>query len=222
MDNRNSLVDVKIRIRDQQQQDQDNEFRNYIIGTNIELQERLHKLINETKDLQSINQECENQLDLYDSRLESMRKLLQNLEHLRHLYIKLEIGTDARTDILADSIKTLKIKYYEIMVGIFIINLLISFNPITTPINTSSIDTTPINTTQYIYYWFNKLFHIFYVGLVIYYIYETYTRYRFIETLKQKTNKSLYRQSQTITEIKNEIKKVEDTSLSLHNWLDEI
>ena len=220
MDNRNSLVDVKIRIRDQQQEQQeqqDNEFRNYIIETNIELQERLHKLISETKDLQSINRECENQLDLYDSRLESMRKMLQNLEHLRHLYIKLEIGTDARTDILADSIKTLKIKYYEIMVGIFVINILVSINPITILIETTSIDT-----RQYIYYWFNRLFQIIYVGLVIYCIYETYARYRFIDTLKQETNKSLYRQSQTITEIKNEIKKVEDTSLSLDNWLDEI
>ena len=216
MENTNSLIEVKIRIRDQDK-DQDQEFRNYIIETNIALQERLQKLIGETKDLQAINQECENQLDLYDSRLEYMRRLLQNLEHLRHLYIKLEIGTDDRTDILADSIKTLKIKYYEIMVGIFIINLLVSFNPITT-----SIDTTQIHSTLNIYYWFNRLFQIFYVVLVIYCIYETYSRYRLIETLKQNTNKSLNRQSQTITEIKNEIKTLEDTSLSLQNWLDEI
>lgn len=216
MENTNSLIEVKIRIRDQDQ-DKDKEFRNYIIETNIALQERLQKLIGETKDLQAINQECENQLDLYDSRLESMRKLLQNLEHLRHLYIKLEIGTDTRTDILADSIKTLKIKYYEIMVGIFIINLLVSFNPITT-----LIETRPIDSTLYIYYCFNRLFQIFYVVLVIYCIYKTYTRYRFIEKLKRETNKSLNRQSQTITEIKNEIKTLEDTSLSLQNWLDEI
>lgn len=218
MENTNSLIEVKIRIRDQdQEQDQEQEFRNYIIETNIALQDRLQKLISETKDLQAINQECENQLDLYDSRLEYMRRLLQNLEHLRHLYIKLAFGTDDRTDILADSIKTLKIKYYEIMVGIFIINLLVSFNPITT-----SIDTRPNDSTLYIYYWFNRLFQLFYVVLVIYCIYETYTRYRLIETLKRETNKSLNRQSQTITEIKNEIKTLEDTSLSLQNWLDEI
>lgn len=221
MENTNSLIEVKIRIRDQDK-DQDQEFRNYIIETNIALQDRLQKLISETKDLQAINQECENQLDLYDSRLEYMRRLLQNLEHLRHLYIKLQIGTDDRTDILADSIKTLKIKYYEIMVGIFIINLLVSFNPITTSIDTRPIDTRPNDSTLYIYYWFNRLFQIFYVVLVIYCIYETYSRYRLIETLKRETNKSLNRQSQTITEIKNEIKTLEDTSLSLQNWLDEI
>ena len=202
--NTKNLVEVKIRIRDQ---DQDQEFRDYIIEANIALQERLIKLINETKDIQSINNELENQLDECDSRIQYMRKLLQNMEHLRHFYIKLEIGTDSRTDILAEYARSIKSRYYEIMTLLIFINLL----TLLTPFSEIEYKNTFILTMQLIY-----------TILVPYSLSKIYTKYQSIETIKLASNRHLNEQSQTITAIKKEIKQIEDTSLSLQHWIDEI
>ena len=63
---------------------------------------------------------------------------------------------------------------------------------------------------------------LIYTILVPYSLSKIYTKYQSIETIKLASNRHLNEQSQTITAIKKEIKQIEDTSLSLQHWIDEI
>ena len=185
------------------------EFREYIIKNNIVLQEEVKSKIITIKELEEKVQEQEREEDKYDTRLRYMKGLLQNLNEIKAFYLKMKIYSDIKTEIIREHNKTTKTIYYEIYAFLVVINLLTQITPFT-----------PF-TLEY-FNMFNLLLQIIYFTLVPYGIYKIKDKYTTIQTVSKDATQRMREQTVEINKIKEAIKKIEESSTTLDNWICEL
>ena len=188
------------------------EFREYIIKNNIVLQEEVKSKIITIKELEEKVQEQEREEDKYDTRLRYMKGLLQNLNEIKAFYLKMKIYSDIKTEIIREHNKTTKTIYYEIYAFLVVINLLTLITPFT--------PFTPF-TLEY-FNMFNLLLQIIYFTLVPYGIYKIKDKYTTIQTVSKDATQRMREQTVEINKIKEAIKKIEESSTTLDNWICEL
>ena len=186
--------------------DQYNEFREYIVKNNIVLQNDICLKISEIKELQAKIQEHEEEENKYDTRLRYMKGLLQNLNELRNMYSNIKDKTEQKAEIIREHNKTTKNVYYEIYAFLVITNVA----TLVTPFD-----------LEY-YNWFNLLLQMIYFVIVPYCLYKTKTKYYSIHNISKDATIQMREKTQEINKIKLEIKKIEDSVISLDNWICEI
>ena len=180
-----------------------NEFKKYIIVNNIALQEEVKEANNTIKSLESQIQNQEDTEDKYDTRIRYMKGLLQNLNELRNDYNNVSKKTDEKIKIVQDLHKKNKKLYYEIYCFLIMINTFTLVTPLYY-----------IN----IYLLFLQTFSSLSIPYCLFKIREKYT------TISENTKKSTNNFQELTTQIniiKNEIKKTEESCLSLDNWINE-
>lgn len=182
------------------------EFREYIIKNNIVLQEEVKSKIITIKELEEKVQEQEREEDKYDTRLRYMKGLLQNLNEIKAFYLKMKIYSDIKTEIIREHNKTTKTIYYEIYAFLVVINLLTLITPFT---------------LEY-FNMFNLLLQIIYFTLVPYGIYKIKDKYTTIQTVSKDATQRMREQTVEINKIKEAIKKIEESSTTLDNWICEL
>ena len=182
------------------------EFREYIIKNNIALQEEVKSKTVTIKELEAKVQEQEREEDKYDTRLRYMKGLLQNLNELKGLYLQIKITSDIKTEIIREHNKTTKKLYYEIYAFLIVINLLTLITPFT---------------LEY-FNMFNLLLQTMYFTLVPYGVYKIKDKYTKIQTVSKDATQRMREQTVEINKFKEEIKKIEDSSTSLDNWICEL
>ena len=183
-----------------------NEFREYIIKNNIALQEEVKSKTVTIKELEAKVQEHEQEEDKYDTRLRYMKGLLQNLNELKGLYLQIKISSDMKTEIIREHNKTTKKLYYEIYAFLVIINLLTLITPFT---------------LEY-FNMFNLLLQTMYFTLVPYGVYKIKDKYTKIQTISKDATQRMREQTAEINKFKEDIKKIEEASTSLDNWICEL
>ena len=183
-----------------------NEFREYIIKNNIALQEEVKSKTVTIKELEAKVQEHEQEEDKYYTRLRYMKGLLQNLNELKGLYLQIKISSDMKTEIIREHNKTTKKLYYEIYAFLVIINLLTLITPFT---------------LEY-FNMFNLLLQTMYFTLVPYGVYKIKDKYTKIQTISKDATQRMREQTAEINKFKEDIKKIEEASTSLDNWICEL
>jgi hypothetical protein len=181
-----------------------NEFKKYIIVNNIALQEEVREANNTIKTLESQIQSQEETEDKYDTRIRYMKGLLQNLNELRNDYNNVSKKTDEKIKIVQNLHKKNKNLYYEIYCFLIMINTLTFITPLYF-----------IN----IYVLFLQTFSSISIPYCLFKIKEKYT------TISEDTlnSKNVLNDLTTkINDIRSEIKKTEESCLSLDNWINEI
>lgn len=157
---------------------------------------QLNIIINDNKDNKDINEN-----EVYHNHIEYLKRLVQNLEQLRHFYISLDITRDTNTEIIKESSLKIQKIYYDVFYILIIINCLTVV-------------------TRFILETFDRLFssmQIIYSLSIPYYIYQIYKKYQMIKILEEATKNALYIQIQETNLIKQRIKNIEETSLSVDN-----
>lgn len=182
------------------------EFREYIIKNNIALQEEVKSKTVTIKELEAKVQEHEQQEDKYDTRLRYMKGLLQNLNGLKGLYLQIKISSDIKTEIIREHNKTTKKLYYEIYAFLIVINILTLITPFT---------------LEY-FNMFNLLLQTMYFTLVPYGVYKIKDKYTTIQTVSKDATQRMREQTVEINKFKEDIKKIEEASISLDNWICEL
>jgi len=182
------------------------EFREYIVKNNIALQEEVKSKTVTIKELEAKVQEHEQEEDKYDTRLRYMKGLLQNLNELKGLYLQIKISSDIKTEIIREHNKTTKKLYYEIYAFLVVINILTLITPFT---------------LEY-FNMFNLLLQTMYFTLVPYGVYKIKDKYTKIQTISKDATQRMREQTVEINKFKEEIKKIEDSSTSLDNWICEL
>lgn len=183
-----------------------NEFREYIIKNNIALQEEVKSKTITIKELEEKVQEQEREEDKYDTRLRYMKGLLQNLNGLKGLYLQIKISSDMKTEIIREHNKTTKKLYYEIYAFLIVINILTLITPFT---------------LEY-FNMFNLLLQTMYFTLVPYGVYKIKDKYTKIQTISKDATQRMREQTAEINKFKEDIKKIEEASMSLDNWICEL
>ena len=189
-----------------QNQEKYSEFSEYIIKNNIALQEEVKSKTVTIKELEAKVQEHEQEEDKYDTRLRYMKGLLQNLNELKGLYLQIKISSDMKTEIIREHNKTTKKLYYEIYAFLVIINLLTLITPFT---------------LEY-FNMFNLLLQTMYFTLVPYGVYKIKDKYTKILTVSKDATQRMREQTAEINKFKEDIKKIEEASMSLDNWICEL
>ena len=182
------------------------EFREYIIKNNIALQEEVKSKTVTIKELEAKVQEHEQEEDKYDTRLRYMKGLLQNLNGLKGLYLQIKISSDMKTEIIREHNKTTKKLYYEIYAFLIVINILTLITPFT---------------LEY-FNMFNLLLQTMYFTLVPYGVYKIKDKYTKIQTISKDATQRMREQTAEINKFKEDIKKIEEASMSLDNWICEL
>ena len=182
------------------------EFREYIKKNNIALQEEVKSKTVTIKELEAKVQEQEREEDKYDTRLRYMKGLLQNLNGLKGLYLQIKISSDMKTEIIREHNKTTKKLYYEIYAFLIVINILTLITPFT---------------LEY-FNMFNLLLQTMYFTLVPYGVYKIKDKYTKIQTISKDATQRMREQTAEINKFKEDIKKIEEASMSLDNWICEL
>ena len=186
-----------------------NEFKEYIIKNNIILQDNIQLKQTKIEELQSTVIEQEQEIDKHDTRIRYLKGLLQNLNELRNLYNKIKTKSDFKIDIIKNHNKTTKKINYHIngLLGLGnIINIVTLFTQ-----------------SRFRYVNFSTLlFQISYLMVSAFIIYKVKTYYDKITKISKESTDEMRTQSQEINMIKLEIKNLEDSTISLDNWISEI
>lgn len=204
---------LTINIQSKSQEDEPvkdyNEFKDYIIKNNIILQNNIQLKQTTIEELQSTVIEQEQEIDKHDIRIRYMKGLLQNLNELRNLYNKIKTKSDVKIDIIKNHNKTTKKINYHInglLVASNIITLITLFTPsIFRYVNISTL-----------------LFQISYLIVTAFIIYKVKSYYDTIRKISKESTDEMRGQTQEINMIKLEIKNLEDSTISLDNWINEI
>ena len=199
-------INISITKNNEKIEDEYNEFKDYIIKNNIQLQKNAKENSFIIKDLERQLANLEETEEKYDNRMRYMKGLLQNLNELRNEYSKITRKTEDKFNLVKQHHTNTKKNYYEIYVYLIILNILTLITPLSL-----------------------KYINIYY--LVLQTLYFTYLPYSFIKI--KNIYFSLINHSKTATNsikditteiniIKLEIKKTEDACLSLDKWICEV
>tara|TARA_E500000178_G_scaffold77869_1_gene75989 strand:+ start:116 stop:760 length:645 start_codon:yes stop_codon:yes gene_type:complete len=190
-------------------QDNYSEFKDYIIRNNIILQNDIQLKQTKITELQSTVLEQEQEQDKYDTRIRYMKGLLQNLNELRNLYDKIKAKSDTKIEIIKNHNKTTKKINHHInglLIAANIINIITLFRP-------SSLRYVNFTTL---------LFQISYLITSAFIIYKIKNNYNNIKIISKQSTDKMREQNQEISMIKLEIKNLEESSISLDNWISDI
>lgn len=187
------------------------QYKEYIIKNNISLQNENNNFREKIKELESVILQQENEEDKYDNRVRYMKGLINNLNELKNSYSQLskdnEYITISYIDHETKIYKEAKIFYAKNFGynSLFIIwNLILIF--------TSTIASN--------YYYFIGLIINIFIIVQLYFIYKYY--YNLLTKSNEKINTISNNFKNNINKIKNEIKKLEESTMSLDNWICEI
>lgn len=183
-----------------------NEFKDYIIKNNVELQKELKQNIEQVKTLEATVAEKEAEEDKYDTRIRYMKGLLQNLNQVRELHSQIKTKSETKIEIIRDHNKKTKAIYYQIYLYLIIINILTLITPFT---------------LEY-FNLFNLLLQTLYIIVICYTINKIKNNYYSISTTSKHSTDLMKQQTSEINQLKQEIKKIEDSCISLDNWIDEV
>ena len=201
-------ININISSNEEQKNSSYNEFKEYVIINNIELQKELKVSIETVKLLEATVSEKEAEEDKYDNRVRYMKGLIQNLNELKTEYIYLEKKENEKNKLFAKFISdfhnTHTINYvYGII--ILIISIIMNYN--TCLFNNFIITLIFVTCNTFI------------LCYSVHKIFENYTIMKNEEKVFKNNTNLINLQ---IKEKKNEIKKIEESTLSLDNWICEI
>lgn len=199
-------ININIQKGLDNQEDKYNEFKDYIIKNNIELQKEIKSNLELIKSQEAKIQTHEEEEDKYDTRIRYMKGLLQNLNQLQKLHFEIKTKTEIKIEIVRDHNKKTKAIYYQIYLYLVVINILTLVTPFTL---------TYFNL-------FNLLLQTLYIIAIPFMVNKIKNNYYSISTISKQSTDSLKQQTSEINIIKQEIKKIEDSSISIDNWIDEV
>ena len=183
-----------------------NEFKEYIIRNNIELQNELKETRDLVKTLEADILEKENVEDKYDTRTRYMKGLLQNLYELKNEYSKITKKTIEKSKNIF-TYKEINDKLYrKAFINTTLINYSLAY--VCLFIGNGGIINLALNS-----------FQIITIMYCINDMKKDYNTYKKNNNNLQEHNKEL---DDEIKEIRETIKKTEDASLSLDNWIGEL
>lgn len=187
------------------------QYKEYIIKNNIALQNENTISREKIKELESIILQQENEEDKYDNRIRYMKGLINNLNELKNSYSQLSKDNESITITYIDhetkfykEVKIFYAKNFAYNLSFVVSNLILIF--------TSSI------TSNY-YYFIGLIIDIFIV-VQLYFVYKYY--YNLLVESNEKVNIISNNFKNNINKIKDEIKKLEESTMSLDNWICEI
>lgn len=184
------------------------QYKEYIIKTNIILQNESKELRDKIKDLETEISNNELEQDKNDNRIRYMKGLMNNINEIKNLYIKLYENDNILSIKSLDDKLYKNIKDFDTKNIIYII-VIILWNLVTTLLIISS----------YTYKIFVLFINIIII-LQIYYLYKTKYQEIINNTINNKNkSKEILNKSK---QFKQEIKELENSTVSLDNWICEI
>lgn len=179
------------------------QYKEYIIKNNITLQNEKIKSREKIKELESINLQQENEEDNYENHVRYMKGLINNLHELKNSYNELskdnESITIAYIDYETKIYKEVKIFYAKnvgLNLSFVLLNIFLIF--------TSAL----LNN----YYYFNGLVIDVLLIVQIYFVYKYY--YSLLINSNEKVNTISNNLKNKISSIKDEIKKLEESTIN--------
>lgn len=197
---------ININISDTNEKNESyNEFKDYIIKDNINLQQQVKETNITIKFLESKIQIIENNEDKHDTRIRYMRGLLQNLNEIRKDYSKISLKTEEKLTLVKEHGKKTKNIYFEMLKILIFTNLLTLITPFT-------LDNFNIPTL---------FLQIIYFVSIPYCIFIIKNKFYLISEDTKNTINNLKEITSSITIIKTEVKKTEESCFSIENWINE-
>jgi hypothetical protein len=183
-----------------------NEFREYVIQNNVQLQKELKDNIQQVKQLEAAVAEKEVEEDKSDTRLRYMKGLLQNLNELKLDYSKVTQKTEEKFKIInayntkfTDEAVKIMIYYHVLL---FNLSLLYYF------LFSTTVIICVLNAVEFL--------------IICYCATKINTSYQFLLDIELKNKPIIKHLDEEIKEMKKDIKKTEDSTLSLDNWICEL
>jgi hypothetical protein len=201
-----SPISINITKDPEKKTNQYDEFKEYIIKNNVELQKDVKANLMIIKSLEAIVMEKESEEDKYDTRLRYMKGLFQNLSELRNDYSKITTKTEEKIKIINiyyNKIK--KLVKFDLINYIVIIIFIIYFSNMIFSKNFTIII---INTISFM--------------LACYCCKNIINNISSYNELKKNLSTNLSKLDEEIKELKDQITKTEEATLSLDNWIGEI
>jgi len=197
---------ININISDTNEKNESyNEFKDYIIKDNINLQQQVKETNITIKFLESKIQIIENNEDKHDTHIRYMRGLLQNLNEIRKDYSKISLKTEEKLTLVKEHGKKTKNIYFEMLKILIFTNLLTLITPFT-------LDNFNIPTL---------FLQIIYFVSIPYCIFIIKNKFYLISEDTKNTINNLKEITSSITIIKTEVKKTEESCFSIENWINE-
>jgi len=181
-------------------------FKDYIIKNNIILQEENKQYILTISSLKENIESYQEVEDKYDNRMRYMKSLLQNLNELKKDYFKITLKTEEKNKNLNDFSKNIIKLNRDIIYILISIELTIIFLIFT------------IKSFNIIFFVFNAII----ISILTYGFIIIKNKYKKIYNEIYYVNNNNNILSSEIIKIKEEIKKAEDSCLSLDNWICEV
>lgn len=187
------------------------QYKEYIIKNNIALQNENTISREKIKELESVILQQENEEDKYDNRIRYMKGLINNLNELKNSYNELCKDNESITIAYIDH----ETKIYKEAKIFYAKNFGLNFSFILW--NIFLIFTTALLNN---YYYFIGLVIDTLIIIQIYFVYKYY--YSLLIESNEKVNTISNNLKNKISSIKDEIKKLEESTMSLDNWICEI
>jgi maltodextrin utilization protein YvdJ len=180
------------------------EFKDYIIRNNVELQKELKEKIELVKDLEATITENETEEDKYDNRVRYMKGLLQNLNEQKNEYRKISEKIEEKQKLVQDLHLKNKKNYYAIYKLLALTNLLTIISPL-----------------HYVNY-LVLIYQTCYVITISYCCLKIKEKYTLIQSSSKETTLEFTKLTTHINKLKEDVKKTEEATLSLDNWICEL
>lgn len=181
-------------------------FKDYIIKNNVILQQENKNYIETITSLKEKIESYEEAEDKHDNRMRYMKCLLQNLNELKKDYSKITLKTEEKNKNLNDFNKNIIKLNRDIIYILISIELTIIFLIFT------------INSLNILLFVFNTII----ISILTYGCIVIKNKYKKIYNEIYYLNNNNTILSSQIIKIKDEIKKAEDSCLSLDNWICEV
>lgn len=198
-------INISITKNNEKIEDEYSEFKDYIIKNNIQLQKNAKENGFIIKDLERQLANLEETEEKYDNRMRYMKGLLQNLNELRNEYSKITRKTEDKFNLVKQHHTNTKKIYYEIYIYLIVINVLTIFTPFKNYIN--------------IYY---LILQSLYCIITPFLLVKIKNKYFMIVDISKEATNSMKSITAEINLLKIEIKKTEDSCISIDNWICEV
>lgn len=197
------------------------QYKDYIINVNIQLTDENKKLIIKNKELEQEILQQENEEEKYDNRMRYIKGLLNNLYELKNMYYKLSENSNNITNNYIDYEKNINNFFFNFYIkNIILYALLILLNIFIHFIDMYNLLIYLIDLHNIKYY----ILILYSVNIII--IYNLINLHYKFYNYYNKSSKKLTINNDNIQNINNslkyDIKKIEESTLSLDNWINEI